>query len=68
MFEGLSLTDRIMGSAKKHLAKIVQAAAIKESHGLGHMLAVVSNLQKALESNSENKKGLKIDQTRLLAL
>ena len=52
MFEGLSLTDRIMGSAKKHLAKIVQAAAIKESHGLGHMLAVVSNLQKALESNS----------------
>ena len=68
MFEGLSLTDRIMDSAKKHLAVIVKAAAIKESHGLGHMLAVVDNLKKALESNSQNKKGLKIGQTRELAL
>ena len=58
MSEGLSLTDRIMEAATTHLKAIVEAAGIGESHGIGHMLAVTQNLQKALKSNSKNKKGL----------
>ena len=44
MSEGLSLTDRIMEAATIHLKKIVKAAGIGESHGIGHMLAVTQNL------------------------
>ena len=51
MSHEISLTDRIMSSATKHLTEVVEAAQLGESHSLAHMLAVTENLKRALDSN-----------------
>ena len=55
------MVDRIVHSATDQLRKIVEAAGIAESHGLGHMLKVLKNLKKALASNASNPSGLEIN-------
>ena len=60
MSQGISLTDKIMSCATKHLTEVVEAAKLGESHSLAHMLAVTENLKKALDSNSKSENGLKI--------
>lgn len=63
-----SLIDRIVQSATKQLRKIVLEAGIAESHGLGHMLAVLENLKRALASNANDRSRIEISEGRQLAL
>lgn len=47
---------------------MLREADVPESHGYGHAMAVLSHLQKALESNTLNQNGILIDESRNLAL
>ena len=49
--------SKLQKSVLKHASKLLEIkfndSAVPESHGHGHALKVLANLQKALESNKE---------------
>ena len=62
------LQQSILKKSTKLLDKVLTAASVPESHGLGHAQKVLSNLQKALESNAESAKMIRLSAERELAL
>ena len=59
----------VMKKATKIFGRILSAAQIPESHGLGHALKVLDNLQQAIKSNAEStRKKINIAPERLMAL
>jgi hypothetical protein len=45
------MMDEIIEQAKKLLFKVLVEAGVPESHGYGHAVAVLDNLDKTLHSN-----------------
>ena len=62
------LQKKILKKASKKLDKVLKAADVPESHGLGHALKVVENLHNAVESNTQSNDGLTLSPERELAL
>ena len=59
------LQKSIVKKSTKLLDKVLKEASVPESHGLGHALKVLANLQKALESNNNQ---IRLPAERELAL
>lgn len=62
------LQKSILKKSTKLLDKVLTAAEVPESHGLGHALKVLANLHKAIESNAESGKTIRLAPERELAL